>query len=227
MISFIICSHRPEFLDKCKQSIINSINNVCDYEFVVVEGKKGGIFRAYDRGAKSAKFPILCFLHEDVELLSYNYWVEPLQSLLSLERTGLVGVAGSKDFTRDGRWWAPNNRLSGAVMHSNNNQEWFTSYGPYGEVVMVDGLIFFINKEIYNRLGGYQKTDLKGYHYYDVDLSLRAHWEGYRNYTISLLVRHSSVGEMPPEWSINRQKWLARYYFSLPARVEDVTENSA
>lgn len=219
-ISFIICSYRPELLEKCQRSVAASLVNACRYEFIVTSGdKKRGIFGAYDKAAKKANFPLLCFLHEDVEILSHSYWLQHLQPLLQLKETGIVGVAGSKDFTSTGIWWDQANRLSGAALHSHNSHQWVTSYGEFGEVIVVDGLIFFIKKEVFDGLGGYSKTDLDGYHYYDVDLCMRAHWAGYRNYTINLMVQHASIGQMPPQWEINRRKWLAKYLSRLPARL--------
>jgi GT2 family glycosyltransferase len=220
-ISFVISSYRKKLVEKCIQSIQNSID--CPAEFVVIENKgaRKSIFQVYDEGAQKAKYPILCFLHEDVEILSNSYWLENVERLFSKSDTGVVGVAGSKDLTESGVWWDSGNRLSGAAMHVHEGQEYMTSFGgPYGRVVVVDGVIFLIKKKIYLKLGGYKDTELDGFHFYDVDLCMRAHWAGYRNYTTDLLVRHLSIGEMPPAWEENRQKWLARYGHKLPVHVD-------
>lgn len=219
-LSFIISSYRKNLAEKCIESILKSID--CPAEFIVIKNMNAekSIFQVYDEGAEQAKHPILCFLHEDIEVLSNKSWLAYANDLFSKSDTGVVGVAGSKDLTATGQWWSEGNRLSGAAMHTYEGNEYISSFGPYGRVVVTDGLIFLIKKKVYEKLGGYKQTDLEGFHFYDVDLCMRAHWAGYRNYTIPLIVKHLSIGEMPEQWNINRVKWLERYSGKLPAHVE-------
>lgn len=219
-ISFIASSYRKDLAGSCIDSIKKSID--CPAEFIVIENKdaKKSIFEVYDEGAKKAKHPVLCFLHEDVEILSNSSWLDYAGKLFKKSDTGIIGVAGSKDLTQTGVWWGEGNRLSGAAMHVHEGMEYMSAYGPYGRVAVADGLIFLIKKKVYDKLGGYSETRLGGFHFYDIDLCMRAHWAGYRNYTIPLLVKHLSIGEMPEQWEVSRRKWLERYFGRLPVHID-------
>ena len=66
MLSIIICSVLPERLRKISQNIDETIG--VEYEIVTIDNREKcwSIARAYNEGARQAKYPNLFFVHEDV-----------------------------------------------------------------------------------------------------------------------------------------------------------------
>ena len=93
MISVIICSAYADRLEKVKQSIAATIG--VPYELITTDNavEKIGIRRAYNRSARAAKYDILCFMHDDLELLTMDWGKRVLQHFEdpSLAMTGLAG----------------------------------------------------------------------------------------------------------------------------------------
>ncbi|MEG2865326.1 MAG: glycosyltransferase, partial [Mucinivorans sp.] len=76
MISIIVCSVSPDKLSKLKANVEATIG--VEYEFVVVDNREGkySICQAYNIGAQRAKYPYLCFAHEDISFVVKYHWGE-------------------------------------------------------------------------------------------------------------------------------------------------------
>lgn len=220
-ITFIICAGNLTRAENCRLSIERSIDGGSAHEFIVIDNRKGqyDLFSAYAKGAEEANLDILAFVHDDVEVLSSSYWLDELRRHTDKEETGIVGVAGSLDLTAGGVWWERGHRLSGCAVHTDGKSEWMTAFGPFGRVAIVDGLLFFIKRRVFQAIGGFSDTALAGFHFYDIDLSARAHWAGYENYTINLIVKHLSIGETGAEWEKSRRLWVQANRDRLPIHL--------
>ena len=69
MLSVIICSIEPEKAEEVKANIDKTSG--IPHEFIVIDNreKQWPITKAYNEGAKMAKYPYLLFIHEDVFFL--------------------------------------------------------------------------------------------------------------------------------------------------------------
>ena len=107
MISIIISSYRADKFSVLEQNIKETIG--VEYEIIKIHNPgKMGICEAYNRGAAQAKFPYLCFLHEDVEFRT-NKWGENLLTHFDADaNAGVIGIAGSIFKCKMvSSWWQP------------------------------------------------------------------------------------------------------------------------
>ena len=76
MISIIICSVNNDYLQNIKNNIAETIGT--EYEIIAYDNRHTNhvICHVYNLCAAKAKFPYLCFVHEDVELLSKDWGKE-------------------------------------------------------------------------------------------------------------------------------------------------------
>ena len=107
MISIIICSRSNNIPLALQYSISATIG--VEYELVVIDNSDNqfSIFQAYNIGVQKAKYPYICFLHEDVEFVCDEIgWGRELEEILSCTETGVVGLAGSDIVTRIPAPWS-------------------------------------------------------------------------------------------------------------------------
>jgi hypothetical protein len=95
MISIIVCSINATYLKNLEESIQSTIG--VDYELIAMDNtvQKAGICKVYNEGGSRAKYPYLCFVHEDVKFHSQN-WGEYLLETLKTESIGILGICGGK-----------------------------------------------------------------------------------------------------------------------------------
>jgi hypothetical protein len=183
MISIIICSVNKDFLRDVSGSIRATIG--VDHEILIWDNKGTGmgLCEVYNRMAVRAKYPYLCFLHEDI-LFRTNDWGKIL--LTHFERDpaiGLIGVAGSKYKSRTASGWYSGfpemDRFNIIHKHRSTGEEHhWTSAGPEGygfphRVVCIDGVLMACRKSVWEQVR-FDDNTLKGFHFYDIDFSVRA-----------------------------------------------------
>jgi hypothetical protein len=180
-------------------------------------GYNQGIVDSYQRD--DSRF--LVFTHDDVTpLFGRHCWDQMLKELAEPE-VGFVGVAGPTGLGTSLVWWQshlhlPGARLSGAITHSLRGQDFVLSFGPFGPVVALDGVWLAIEKKKLAQLGPW-RTD--GWHFYDIEMTLRSHYFGFTNVTVNLPLLHRSEGDLTPEWNRLRIQLASRLTGVLPAFV--------
>ena len=73
MISVLICSIDTELLNNVRTNIAETIGVPFEILYLDNRNEKKGICQVYNELAERARFPYLCFLHEDV-ILNANDW---------------------------------------------------------------------------------------------------------------------------------------------------------
>jgi hypothetical protein len=147
-------------------------------------------------------------------------WWETIKNLAFRANTGIIGVAGSLGLLPETAWWCYPD-LSGAVIHLlPDNKIRLNLYGPYGRVALLDGVCLMFRRGMYDLLSEPAKL-LDGFHFYDMDLSLRAHLAGLKNWTVPLLLMHKSGGAdiNDKSWKEEQKKFLSAYKSYLPIIV--------
>lgn len=211
MISVVICSINPQDLEAVKNNIKATIG--VGHEIISFDNRteKKGICNVYNEGIKKAKYGIICFMHEDVTILTENWGHHILSTFGSDERIGVIGVAGGgyKALAPSG-WYClefqnPHisfqNIVQGYKRH--DKQDVHAFHNPYkeriSEVVCVDGVWFCAKKEIAQQ-HGFDENLLHGFHGYDLDFCLGI----FGNYkivvTYDILMRHESEGNFDKTW---------------------------
>lgn len=199
MISIIICSKHKEL----EKDLVSNLEKTVGvrFELIHIDNSDGkySIFEAYNSGIIHSKFPFLCFVHEDV-LFHTNNWGDKLITHLSNSETGIVGIAGSDMATRIPSSWAASGKKMHLIQSQTGKKESKeikvpeSFHGKSKDVILLDGVFLGMRKEITEKIKF--STYLKGFHGYDLDISLKSISEGYTNkVAYNILLEHFSKGK--------------------------------
>lgn len=225
MISIIISSYDSENFD----TIRNNISATCgvNYELIKVENPNlMGICEAYNKGAAQAQYDNLLFIHEDV-IFHTNNWGQLLIHHLSNKNVGVLGIAGSSYVPKvPTGWYLINEEYNYKNYIQNNkqrtNQTIKTMNLLYAKVFALDGVFLAVKKSVYEEfLFG---EDVKGFHGYDLDFSLRVATK-YDNYVLGdIIIEHFSLGNPDKTWFDNniqiRKKINHRFHENFDETLE-------
>lgn len=219
-ISIIICSRNGSLRKELKSNINNTVGS--QFELIVIDNSQNSksIFEAYNLGLKSALFPYVLFLHDDVEFHTLN-WGQILISFFSnYPEAGLLGVAGSKIKTQmPSGWWETSEenlyvnirqhyrkeRISNDVLGFHNDS--------FEEVAVVDGVFMALRKD--DRISF--NENLEGFHHYDTSLSVDLKNLGYKVFvTNQILIEHFSTGMIDSTWVKSTHRFHKEYSNCLP-----------
>jgi hypothetical protein len=177
-----------------------SLTDYEDYEVIPVRGATG-FFDAWEKGLKKVTKKYVILTHQDTEFIGIpdldKYFDKPfLSEGEDSPQVGMVGTAGSTILHRDQPWWFSAERfqgsiLSGQVFYYEDGKPRANIFGPFGEVVVLDGVCMITTKEILKSI-----KFPKGYtwDFYDQVLSLEIIKKGYKLLTIPLVITHVSKG---------------------------------
>lgn len=179
---------------------------------------------------------ILCFIHQDARL-HFDWRIVP-GYFDRLKDPGVLGFVGCKRLTEDGRWFQGKGHYGKLIQFRHPQSEverkpnmvfgactQIYTDGDYGfpveQVQALDGFCLFIQRKLFSRVGGFADY-LKGWHFYDIDLCLRAERWGMRNYVIDELAQHFSGGnDQTPEFR-EQQKCFRKNWRSTLAQNKGV-----
>jgi glycosyltransferase involved in cell wall biosynthesis len=227
MISIIICSANAEDLRDVRLSIAQTIG--VENEIIAIDNSNGkkGICEVYNTGAKQAKFGILCFMHEDIEMKTPDWGKNVLALFSGDPKVGLVGVAGGgyKSLTPSG-WYnysiernggAYSNVLQG-YKHA-GKEDGFDYNNPkyqrYSKVACIDGCWMCMLKTVWER-HPFDSRSFKRFHGYDLDISLSVNQCYDVVVTFDVLLRHFSEGKFDRVWFKEMLKVHQKWSHVLP-----------
>ena len=220
MISIIICSRTASISNELMQNINQTIG--IPYELVIIDNSNNfySIFSAYNEGVKRSNYEVLCFMHDDIYFKS-NDWGASVINRFEALNLGAIGVAGSPYYAiLPGAWW------SGS----------YISYALYGEkeyayqpkkdnalpVVVLDGLWFCLRKSLFSMIR-FDDITFKGFHYYDIDISLQIHHQGYKLLNVyDIAIKHSS-GKIDEKWLENAILLQNKWEKYLPLSISKIS----
>ena len=225
MISIIISSKDDSQLKRCKEDIIKTIG--IKFQLIVIQNKEGkkGLPYVYNLGVSKAVHDYLVFMHEDIEFRKRN-WGNKLISLLNKPDIGLVGVAGTTYLSENGIWSYPGVPfLKGRIIHPQDDQskeqlELFCNEPGDFEVVAVDGVFLATKKSIWNEIK-FDDKNFTGFHYYDLDFSLRIAQKYKIIVTTDILLKHYSGGKNDETWDYFRNIFIKKHKKILPFTNQD------
>jgi hypothetical protein len=213
MISIIICSIKDSFFQELKINILNTIGEVA-YEIIKIDNlkEKWSIAKAYNFGFEKAKFNNLLFIHEDILFVQEN-WGEIFINELAKKNIGLIGLAGAsyKSKFPSAFWHVPKDKISiNIIQHYKNKKKELVNYGfnKNEGIVAVDGVFLGLKK----RIGVNFDEKIKGFHCYDLAISLRILNKGYDIKVIdTILIEHFSIGTTDILFLKNYLKFHKKY----------------
>lgn len=235
MLSIIICSANANDLLLVRQNIKSTIG--VPHEIIGYDNStaKKGICEVYNDSVQKARYDLLCFMHEDVNIRTVN-WGKIVDDIFTNDPDiGIVGVAGGgyKALAPSG-WYCVEfqspaksfqNILQGYKLDS--REEFHAYHNPYNEslseVVCVDGVWFCTRKSIALQHVFDQKL-LKGFHGYDLDFCLNVFGKHKIVVTYNVLMKHASEGNFNKSWLDEILKIHKKWNRNLPLTTSDATE---
>lgn len=190
MISIIICSRTKQLSPELSQNINASIG--CEYELIVIDNSHNDfdIFSAYNHGVELAKGEILCFMHDDIYFHS-KQWGRTVEKLFQKHiDLGLLGICGGHVQPRATDWridlgYASMHFLQRATTleisprynthtdyHICHNATRYDKDGVLVKVATADGVWFCIPRSLFKYIH-FDETTFKGFHIYDLDISMQ------------------------------------------------------
>lgn len=219
MLSVIVCHRNPILFNQFKESVSKTIG--IPFEIVAIDNTKNtfNIFQAYNLGVKQSKYGILCFSHEDILFHTLN-WGQKIVDHFTDPKIGIVGVAGGHYLPESPAAWFSSAYRSVNILHSTTKdgikkinhtieKEYFNDLSA--EVVAVDGVWFCIPRILFQTIS-FDEHLFKGFHCYDLDISLQTRKLGLKAIVVSdILIEHFSGGNCDDEWIKNsiilNEKW--------------------
>lgn len=199
MLSLIVCSINPDFLSNLKENVASTIG--LEHEWLVWDNRETGkgICEVYNSMAGTARYPYLCFLHEDL-LFKTAAWGKLLIGILQTQDAKLLGIAGSnyKSSLYSGWYSGGGARDYSNIYHRLNDHEYHLcipeKWEPgEAEVVSIDGVFMACPKTSWEKTR-FNEQLLKGFHFYDIDFSLRVARTGKVIVTNRIAMIHLTVG---------------------------------
>ena len=204
MISIIVCSRFTEVRNELSYNIKLTIG--VEYELIVIDNShnKFSIFSAYNEGVRLAKYPYLCFMHDDILYHTQN-WGEKLIKHFENPNIGLIGVVGGHYMPKCPASWWSSGYVSGKYIQGYlENNEYKTKYFEHLRyknreelsinVAVVDGIWFCIPKYIFQNTT-FDSNTFNNFHHYDTDICFQIlnHCKEVK-VVFDILIEHKSRG---------------------------------
>ena len=225
MISIIICSRNTHVSSELNNNIQNTIG--VEYELIVIDNSKNrhSISSAYNEGEKQAKFPYLCFMHDDI-LFHTTDWGKKVIHHFQDTKVGLIGTIGSHFMPKTPIGWYQSKVTSGGGIQRVFENDGYSFESQMDltylqnklsiEAVVVDGLWFCIPKSLF-RLVTFDENTFKEFHCYDLDICLQIREVGYQILIISdIVIEHFSLGSFTEAWVKNSVLFFKKWKDQLP-----------
>lgn len=225
MLSIITCSISPEYVQRLLVNIQQTA--ALEYEIIVYEndGHKG-LCEVYNICAAKAKYPNLCFVHEDVLFHTID-WDKLIAQYLCNEQIGVLGVMGGRYKSAFGLSWKDGKTSFYRFNIMDGIDHKHLSYFPkdeiLSEVVCLDGAFLCCRKDVWEKFR-FDEEHFKGFHFYDIDFSFRVA-QLYRNYTINnLLLEHFSQGKFDKNFIKDLICFEEIHQQTLPFTIEKISK---
>lgn len=235
MISIIIASTSKTLLEKVENNI--KTNAGVPFEVISFDNSNGkiGLCEIYNRGAKQARYDILCFMHEDIKIHTKNWGKIVADIFESNAKLGLIGVAGSQYKSLAPSGWHCYDIDALEIMYYNIIQNYkYTDKQAtkdysnetdtkLARVVCLDGVWMCCTKEAINSYA-FDENLLQGFHGYDLDFSLGINQTHEVAVTFEVLIEHFSEGKFNKDWLREILKIHAKWSRCLPINFTNLDD---
>jgi Glycosyltransferase like family len=231
MISVIICSVNKFLLNRLEKNIAETIG--VPFEIIAIDNSlhHHGICKVYNEGGAKARYPYLCFTHEDVSFETKN-WGERVCKYLADSCTGLLGIAGG-----DCKGLVPSSWSMAAISNEINIIQHYkfnsapvkqvvvtnpATEGNIKRVVTIDGVWLCTKKEIFEEFR-FDEITFTGFHGYDIDYSLQVNTK-YNSYVIfDIVLHHFSEGSPDKKWIESALRISKKWKKHLPVSIHNLS----
>lgn len=219
MISIVVSTRKID--EKFKSMVLKTVG-LKDVQLLIYENNgQYSLTEVYNRGLSEVKYDIVSFFHDDL-VMDTPGWGKKVIEHFEKSDYGILGVAGSRQITKAGVWWANPATTYGKVSHTDGKKKWLSEYSrPLGndiqEAVVVDGVFFSVHKQ---RIKAGFDENYKGFHFYDISFCLENFSKGVKiGIHTNILLTHKSVGATNEQWETTRKQLIEQYKDLFPIEV--------
>lgn len=227
MISLLVCSVRPDLLERMKRSVESTIG--IEHEWVVADNRNTckGICQVYNELAAKARFPYLIFLHEDVTFENSGWGIRLIDHFNEDPKLGLIGLAGSNVKSKSPSGWYTADPVHDRYHirhqlpnHSETLHQVPDTQNDLFPVVCLDGVFLCCPKAVWES-NPFDENNLRAFHFYDLDFSLRIAQKTTVAVTIRMELTHHTEagGDYGSRWVREalafHRRWSDRLPFAL------------
>lgn len=187
-------------------------NSYKDVTFI--EKNTEALSKVYNKAYKQhsdQQYDWFVFVHDDVILEAPLELPEKLVKLG--EQYDVIGCAGIREIKlqQPALWHLMGDRqhYRGAVAHLSGDKKMMTSFGPYPDrVILIDGVFMAFKSKVLQNVQFDEENPAK-FHFYDLDMSLTCHNNGFKVGVGDIPITHASPGlrEYTSEW-LKGQEWF-------------------
>jgi len=217
VISVIVCSIDPARLSRLRIDLEREFVGEA-WELVHIDDARS-LCEGYARGLARSRGELVVLCHDDIGILSRRF-VRRLRERLA--RHDLIGVAGSDRLTGPTWFWAGPPHTYSWVCQPYSSGWLLGLLGSAGPVIAnaqaLDGLFLAGRRDALLQLG-FDAATFDGFHFYDLDLSWRAHRAGLRcAIALDLLLWHASGGDFQASWRGYADRFQQNFPELVPVR---------
>jgi len=209
----------PTFVDMLKKTSGVSKPEVIPFE----NNGEFSLTEVYNKILEQSSNDVVVLCHDDIYFDSKNWGSKILNHFKRNSDYGILGLAGTTNIPKSGRWWEDFSKVKGIVNHEHEGKKWESKYSTskgnqLDDVVLVDGLFIVINKK---NIKKQFNEEIGGFHFYDVDFSFRNFIEDVKiGVMYDVRVTHKSIGQTNEQWEKNREVFAKKYEDILPVKVK-------
>jgi glycosyltransferase involved in cell wall biosynthesis len=209
----------PTFVDMLKKTSGVSKPEVIPFE----NNGEFSLTEVYNKILEQSSNDVVVLCHDDIYFDSKNWGSKILNHFKRNSDYGILGLAGTTNIPKSGRWWEDFSKVKGIVNHEHEGKKWESKYSTskgnqLDDVVLVDGLFIVINKK---NIKKQFNEEIGGFHFYDVDFSFRNFIEDVKiGVMYDVRVTHKSIGQTNQQWEKNREIFAKKYEDILPVKVK-------
>lgn len=226
MISIVVCSVNDTVFQQFSKSVELTIG--LPYEIIKIDNSKGeySICKAYNKGVTLCRYDIICFAHEDL-IFETADWGKILAKVFQDPSIGLAGLLGSCYFSLFPNNWLNENEFEGQWRGPTEKDEIRRhvrfSGSDIAEVVAVDGMFLASTKKVLSDFR-FSEDLLKGFHGYDMDISMQI-FQKYKIVVLrNILVLHLSGGTFNDDYFNTMVLLSQKWFHHLPVYVPAYTK---
>lgn len=230
MISIIVSTYKPDLFAAFSKNVGDTIG--VEYEIIAIENNGlMGLCEAYNKGIELAKYPYLCFSHDDIKINTPDWGRYIIDTFADNFKLGMLGIAGGgyKPYMPSAWYFSGDQRfrrlnLTQTDLLTHESVKWIDNpkklTGGLDEVVTLDGCWFCTTKEISKKYR-FDSEIFRGYHCYDMDYSLQVGQKYKLAVSFDLDIEHFSYGSFSKEWLQETLKLYSKWRKILPRSCDD------
>lgn len=217
MISIIICSINSERFASISKNYAELLGNA-PFEIIGIHNAQS-LCEGYNRGINQSRGDILIFCHDDIEIISPDFYPLLCQYLQVYD---VVGCAGTNHLVASNWGFAGDPYLHGTVIYPATADVWpgnhfdLAVWGGVSSVVVegiqaLDGFFFAVNRRVINEVR-FDEQNFDGFHIYDTDFTFAAYLAGFKLAVCKdIFIAHQSRGNYCEKYAVFSARFMEKY----------------